>query len=91
MKKGMNGSFTKGIPFVLVSGQVIIDEGVANIDLRPGQPNRYPVIEGGDIDLDLGDKAFTWHADIETPDDEHSEFPDRPPALEATIPGGPNH
>ncbi|WP_299425114.1 hypothetical protein [uncultured Shimia sp.] len=89
MKKGMNGSFTKGIPFVLVSGQVIIDGGVAVPDLKPGQQIRYPVITDGEIDLDLGDKPFTWHADIDTPDDEHSEFPDRPAALENSIPGAP--
>ncbi len=89
MKKGMNGSFTKGIPYVLVSGQIIIDDGVANTDLRPGQPIRYPVIAGDDVKLDLGDKEFSWHADIETPEDEHSEFPNRPAALEETIPGAP--
>ena len=89
MKKGMNGSFTKGIPYVLVSGQIIIDDSVANTDLRPGQPIRYPVIAGDDVELELGDKEFSWHADIETPEDEHSEFPDRPAALEETIPGAP--
>ena len=89
MKKGMNGSFTKGIPYVLVSGQIIIDGGVANTDLRPGKLIRYARITDGEIDLDLGDKAFSWHADIETPEDEHSEFPDRPAALETTIPGSP--
>ena len=56
-------------------------------DLRPGKPIRYARITDGEIDLDLGDKAFSWHADIETPEDEHSEFPDRPAALETTIPG----
>lgn len=91
MKKGMNGSFTKGIPYVLVSGQIIIDDSVANIDLRPGQPIRYPVIEGDEVDLDLGDKAFSWHSEIETPEDEHSEFPARPAALEESIPGTTKH
>ncbi|MGI9435976.1 MAG: hypothetical protein ACR2Q4_14310 [Geminicoccaceae bacterium] len=89
MQQGMNESFTQGIPYVLVSGRIIIDEGVANIALKPSQPIRYPIITEGQIELDLGDKEFTWHADIETPDDEHAEFPDRPAALESTIPGSP--
>jgi len=89
MKKGMNGSYTKGIPYVIVSGQVIIEDGVANTDLRPGKEIRYPIITNGKVDIDLGDKEFTWHADIETPDDEHSEFPDRPAVLEDSIPGSP--
>ena len=89
MKKGTNGSYTKGIPYVLVSGQVIIDNGVANTELRAGQQIRYPIITDGEVDLDLGDKEFTWHADIETPDDEHSEFPDRPAALVNSLSGSP--
>ena len=78
MKKGMNGSYTKGIPYVLVSGEVNIDDGAANTKLRPGQPIRYEPIKDAKIDLDLGDKPFQWHAEIETPADEHSEFADRP-------------
>ena len=70
------------IPYVLVSGKIIIDDGVANIDLRPRQPIRYSVIEEGESDLDLGDKEYSWHADIETPEDEYSKFPDRPAILE---------
>ena len=49
MKAGERGSYTKGIPFVLVSGQVVIDDGVANTKLRAGQPIRYePITEGRD-------------------------------------------
>ncbi|WP_299354272.1 hypothetical protein [uncultured Shimia sp.] len=89
MKKGMNGSFTKGFLYVLVSGKIIIDDGGANIDLRPGQPIRYPVTEEGESGLDIGDKVYSRRADIETLEDEHSEFPDRPAVLEESISGAP--
>ncbi|MFY0627572.1 MAG: hypothetical protein JXR07_14815 [Reichenbachiella sp.] len=53
---------------VVVSGQVIIEEGVANTDLRAGQPIRYDVITDGELpaaeDIDLGDKKYQWHADL---------------------------
>ena len=68
MKAGMRGSYTKGIPHVIVSGQVIIEDGVANTKLRAGKPIRYPVVEEGEIDLDLGDKEFQWHADLKEGD-----------------------
>ena len=90
MKKGMNGSYTKGIPYVLVSGQVIIDKGVANTKILAGKPIRYERITDGKIEIDLGDKPFSWHADIETPKDEHSEFPSRPSRLTGEIPGSPD-
>jgi len=64
MKQGERGSFTRGIPFVMVSGQLIIENGVANTDMRVGQPIRYPVITEGEIDLDLNDKQYQWHADL---------------------------
>ena len=65
---GMRGSYTKGIPHVLVSGQLIIEDGVANTKLRAGQPIRYPLIEEGEIDLDLGDKPFQWHSELKEGD-----------------------
>ncbi len=68
MKAGMRGSYTKGIPHVIVSGQVIIEDGVADTDLRAGKPIRYPVINEGEIDLDLGDKPFQWHSDLKEGD-----------------------
>jgi hypothetical protein len=65
MKTGMRGSYTKGIPYVLVNGQVIIDEGVANTKLRAGQPIRYALITDGKVDVsDLGDKKFQWHSEL---------------------------
>jgi len=66
MKIGERGLFTKGIPYVLVSGQVIIDDGVANTKLRAGQPIRYAPITEGEIPelVDLGDKKYQWHADL---------------------------
>lgn len=64
MAKGMNGSYTKGIPYVMVSGQLVIENGAANITLRPGQPIRYPVITEGEINLNYDDKKYQWHADL---------------------------
>ncbi len=64
MKMGERGLFTHGIPYVIVNGQVLIDNGVANTDIRPGQPIRYEVITEGDIDLDFDDKKYQWHADL---------------------------
>jgi hypothetical protein len=88
MKKGMTGSFTKGIPFVLVSGQAIIENGKANVDKAPGQPIRYAPITEGKITLDFGDKPFQWHADLkESP--EHTEFPDVPARLAEGLPPAP--
>ena len=64
MKTGERGSYTKGIPHVIVSGKLVIENGVANLKLRAGQPIRYEVITEGKIDLDLNDKEFQWHADL---------------------------
>ena len=64
MKKGMRGSYTKGIPFVLVNGRVVIDNGVANLEARAGQPIRYEPMTDGEIVLDYNDKEFQWHADL---------------------------
>lgn len=88
MKKGMNGSYTKGIPFVLVSGEPIIENGKANIDKAPGKPIRYEPITEGEIVLNFGDKPFQWHSDLEG-SPEHTEFPDRPVRLGEDIPGSP--
>lgn len=63
MAAGMNGSYTRGIPYVLVSGHVIIDGGEANLDGRPGQPIRYPVITEGEIELTYDDERYQWWAD----------------------------
>ncbi len=88
MKKGMNGSYTKGIPHVLVSGELIIENGKANIEKAPGQQIRYEPITEGKIKIDFGDKPFQWHADLkESP--EHNEFPDRPVRLGEDISGAP--
>ncbi len=64
MKQGKFGSAPVGIPYVMVSGQLLIDSGKANIKIRPGQPIRYPVITKGKIKLDFGDKKYQWHADL---------------------------
>jgi N-acyl-D-amino-acid deacylase len=66
MKIGERGSYTAGIPYVMVNGEVIIDGGVANTELRAGQPIRYDVITEGKIGdvVDLEDKEFQWHSDL---------------------------
>lgn len=64
MKKGMNGSFTKGIPYVMVSGKLVIENGEANTEIRPGKPIRYDVITEGEIKLEYDDKKYQWDADI---------------------------
>ena len=64
MKIGERGLYTKGIPFVIINGQVSIDNGVANTKILAGQPIRYEPITEGEIDLDLGDKKYQWHSDL---------------------------
>ena len=64
MKKGKFGSAPMSIPHVMVNGQLVIDNGKANIKLRPGQAIRYPVITKGKITLEYGDKKYQWHADL---------------------------
>ena len=64
MKIGERGSFTKGIPYVLVSGQVIIDGGVANTALRAGQPIRYTPITEGEMVLEYDDAKYQWDAAV---------------------------
>ena len=64
MKQGERGSYTKGIPFVLVNGQVAIDDGVANTKLRAGKPIRYEPITGGEIVLEYDDAKYQWDADV---------------------------
>ena len=53
-----------GIPYVMVSGTLVVDNGESQFGIRPGQPIRYEPITEGAIDLDLGDKQYQWHANI---------------------------
>ena len=64
MKQGERGRFSKGIPYVMVNGTLVVDNGESQLGNRPGQPIRYPLITDGEIDLDLGDKRYQWHADF---------------------------
>jgi len=64
MKAGERGSYTAGIPYVIVSGQAVIDDGVANTELRAGKPIRYEPITEGEIVLDYDDAEFQWDADV---------------------------
>ena len=65
---GNRATAPSGIPYVMVNGTLVVDGGVSQIGARPGQPIRYPPITEGEIDLDLNDKQYQWHADI--PDSE---------------------
>lgn len=69
MKEGERGLYTKGIPYVLVNGELIIDAGVANTKLRAGQPIRYPLITEGEIELEYGDREFQWDAHVKDRED----------------------
>jgi len=66
MKIGERGLYTKGIPYVIINGQLSIDNGVANTKILAGQPIRYEPITEGTIpdEIDLGDKQYQWHADL---------------------------
>ena len=68
MKIGNRATPPVGIPHVLVSGQFVVRDGESKIGARPGQPVRYETITEGEINLDLNDKLYQWHADI--PDSE---------------------
>lgn len=63
MKEGERGLFSKGIPHVLVSGQIIIENGESNTKLRAGKPIRYEVKQG-EINLDYNDKQYQWHKNL---------------------------
>jgi len=63
MKFGERGSYTRGIPYVIINGQVSIDNGVANTKILAGQPIRYEIMNKKVPDeIDLGDKEFQWHS-----------------------------
>jgi len=64
MKKGKFASAPIGIPYVMVSGVLVIENGEANTDGRPGQPIRYPVITEGKVVLEYDDKKYQWHSDL---------------------------
>ena len=66
MKIGERGLYTKGIPYVIINGQVSIDNGVANTSILAGQPIRYQPMQDCNIPdpIDLGDKKYQWHADL---------------------------
>ena len=66
MKIGERGLYTKGIPYVIINGQVSIDNGVANPSILAGQPIRYEPMAECNIpdEIDLGDKKYQWHADL---------------------------
>jgi hypothetical protein len=66
MKEGERGLFTKGIEYVMVNGQLIIENGVSDTLARAGQPIRYPLTDSCEIPelVDLKDKEFQWHSDL---------------------------
>jgi len=69
MKEGLYGSYTKGIPHVMVSGRLVVENGETNTGIRPGKPIRYDVITEGEIILEYNDKQYQWHADLADPKD----------------------
>jgi N-acyl-D-glutamate deacylase len=68
MKIGNRATPPVGIPHVLVSGQFVVRDGESKVGARPGQPVRYEAITEGEINLDLNDKQYQWHAEL--PDEE---------------------
>lgn len=46
-KAGEQGLPTTGIPFVIVNGMVVVDESKVDLEIKPGQPIRYPVTTTG--------------------------------------------
>lgn len=64
MKAGERGSNPIGIPYVMVSGELIIDYGEYKLGARPGRPIRYEPIIDKKPDLNLQDKKYQWHADL---------------------------
>jgi len=64
MAEGMRGSYTLGIPYVMINGKLAIDNGVANTELRAGQPIRYDVITEGENNTELNDKQHQWHSEL---------------------------
>ena len=62
MKAGKFGSAPIGIPYVMVSGKLVIDGGQADTGIRPGQPIRYPLITDGEIVLEYDDAKYQWDA-----------------------------
>jgi len=47
-KMGEQGLPTTGIPYVLISGKVVVRDSKVDIEATPGQPIRYPVMKKGD-------------------------------------------
>jgi hypothetical protein len=76
MKSGERASQPVGIPYVLVSGEVIVDNGEYQVGARPGKPIRYEPITNREPDLDLQDKKYQWHRDL--PDVVNSHRADEP-------------
>ena len=61
---GNRAAAPSGIPYVMVSGELVVDGGESQIGARPGQPIRYEPIEGESPELDLNDKQYQWHRDL---------------------------
>ena len=61
---GNRATAPTGIPYVMVSGALVVDNGKSIIGARPGKPIRYEPIKGKTPDLDLQDKKFQWHRDL---------------------------
>jgi len=64
LKIGERGFFSKGIPYVMVGGSLVVNNGKDTLGMRPGAPIRYDVITEGEVSSELNDKQYQWHADL---------------------------
>jgi len=82
LKQGERGLFSKGIPYVMVGGTLIVDGGESQIGIRPGQPVRYDIITEGGVSTDLNDKQYQWHADLTEDGESRHTYPLPKPGTE---------
>jgi len=75
LKIGERGFFSKGIPYVMVGGSLVVNNGKDTLGMRPGQPIRYDVITEGEVSSELNDKKYQWHADLPGYDESRHTYP----------------
>jgi len=75
LKIGERGFFSKGIPYVMVNGTLVVNNGKNTLGLRPGEAIRYDVITEGEVSTDLNDKQYQWHADLPGYDESRHTYP----------------
>jgi len=75
-KAGEQGLPTTGIPYVLVSGVMIVKDSEFQQNVFPGQPLRFPVEEQGRYEPATAEKWLAGHALNAPVPDVHDEGPD---------------